>query len=152
MLTFRRKGLVTILITLLVLAAGYGDFRPSSFDLTVAPYKYSLVQWETSHFLDKWLHKLSDLMPWTAEPSREERLAQISEFFDLGKELRELAVSLKDELRAPLEHLLGLVKLPAKPRVNLELGDGLEAFGDLPLLAALKSHTPCNGVWACWSS
>ena len=90
MVTFSRKGLVTVLITLLVLAASSGDFRPSSFDLTVAPYKYSLLRWETSHFLDKWLHKLSDLMPWTTEPSQEERFSQIVEFFDLGQELREL--------------------------------------------------------------
>ena len=96
MLTFSRKGLVTVLITLLVLAASYGDFRPSSFDLTVAPYKYSLLRWETSHFLDKWLNKLSDLMPWTTEPSKEERFSQIVEFFDLGQELRELERQLLD--------------------------------------------------------
>jgi len=96
LLTFSLKGLVTVLITLLVLAAGYGDFRPSSFDLTVAPYKYSLLRWETSHFMDKWFHKLSDLMPWTTEPSREERLTQIREFFDLGQELRGLERQLLD--------------------------------------------------------
>jgi len=95
-LTFSRKGFLTVLITLLVLAAGYGDFRPSGFDLTVAPYKYSLLRWETSHFMDKWLHKLSDLMPWTTEPSREERLTQIREFFDLGQELRGLERQLLD--------------------------------------------------------
>ena len=96
MLTISRKGLVTVLITLLVLAAGYGDFRPSSFDLTVDPYKYSLLLWETSNFMDKWLHKLSDLMPWTTELSREERHTQIREFFDLGQELRELERQLLD--------------------------------------------------------
>ena len=85
-----RKSLVAVLITLLVLTAGIGDFRPSSFDLTVAPYKYSLLRWETSHFLDKWFHKLSDLMPWTTELSQEERFTQIIEFFDLGEEAREL--------------------------------------------------------------
>lgn len=73
--------------------------------------------------------------------------AHLLEISGHAKELRELAVSLKEELRAPLEHLLGLFNLPAKPRANLELGDGLEAFEDLPLLAALKSHTPCNAVW-----
>ena len=78
---FSRKSLVAVLITLLVLAAGIGDFRPSSFDLTVAPYKYSLLRWETSHFLDKWFHKLSDFMPWTTELSQEERFSQIIEFF-----------------------------------------------------------------------
>lgn len=96
MLIFSRKGLITVLITLLVLAAGIGDFRPSSFDLTVDPYKYSLVRWEVSHFMDKWLHKLSGLMPWTTEPSQEERFTQIREFFDLGQELRELERQLLD--------------------------------------------------------
>ncbi len=62
------------------------DFETTpSFDLTVAPYKYSLLRWETSHFLDKWLNKLSDLTPWTTEASREERFGQIREFFDLVK-------------------------------------------------------------------
>ncbi len=86
---FSRKSVVAVLITLLVFTAGIGDFRPSSFDLTVAPYKYSLLNWETSHFLDKWFHKLFDLMPWTTELSREERFTQIIEFFDLGEEARE---------------------------------------------------------------
>ncbi len=96
MLIFSRKGLVTVLITLLVLAAGYGDFRPSTFDLTVDPYKYSLFRWEVSNFMDKWLHKLSDLIPWITDPSREERHSQIREFFDLGKESRELERRLQD--------------------------------------------------------
>jgi len=90
------KGLVAVLVALLVLAAGYGDFRPSSFNLTVDPYKYSLLRWETSHFLDKWLHKLSDLMPWTTELSREERHLQVRDFFDLGQELRDLERRLLD--------------------------------------------------------
>ena len=96
MLISSRKGLVAVLVGLLVLAAGYGDFRPSSFDLTVDPYKYSLLRWETSHFLDKWLHKLSDLMPWTTEPSRVERHSQVREFFDLVQESRDLERRLLD--------------------------------------------------------
>ena len=96
MLDSSRKGLVAVLVALLVLAAGYGDFRPSSFDLTVDSYKYSLLRWETSHFLDKWLHKLSNLMPWTTEPSREERHSQVREFFDLGQEFRDLERRLLD--------------------------------------------------------
>ena len=96
MLDSSRKGLVAVLVALLVLAAGYGDFRPSSFDLTVDSYKYSLLRWETSHFLDKWLHKLSNLMPWTTEPSREERHSQVREFFDIGQEFRDLERRLLD--------------------------------------------------------
>jgi hypothetical protein len=90
MLRWSRKGLVLVFLALVVLAAGRGDFRPSNLDLTVAPYKYNLVRWEASHFLDKWIHKLADLMPWTNEPSRGERIAQAIEFFELGQHMREL--------------------------------------------------------------
>ncbi len=112
MLISSRKGLVAVLVGLLVLAAGYGDFRPSSFDLTVDPYKYSLLRWETSHFLDKWLHKLSDLMPWTTEPSRVERHSQVREFFDLVQESRDLERRLLDT--SPSDD--------AAPRLRSELG------------------------------
>ena len=105
MLAFSPKGLVIGVLILLVLATGYKDFRPSNFDLTVDPYKYSLLRWETSHFLDKWLHKLSDLMPWTTEPSRVERHAQIREFFDLGRESRDLERQLLDSRAGDADNL-----------------------------------------------
>ena len=81
---------MAIFLALLVLAAGRGDFRPSTLDLTVNPYKYNLVRWEVSHFMDKWVHKLADLMPWTSEPSRQERINQAKTFFDLGQRQEEL--------------------------------------------------------------
>ena len=90
MLKWLRKGLLAGLAALLLLAAGYSDYRPSSFELTVVPYKYSVAQWEATHFLDKWAHKLWDLMPWTSEPSRQERVRQVQEYFDLGTRLRKL--------------------------------------------------------------
>ena len=63
MLKWGGKGLLTVCLVLLVLAVGNGDSRPSTLDLTVDPYRYNLVRWEVSHFLDKWVHKLADLMP-----------------------------------------------------------------------------------------
>ena len=90
MLKWGVKGLLTVILALLVLTAGNGDIRPSTLDLTVDPYRYSLVRWEVSHFLDKWVHKLADLMPWTSEPSREERIEQAKAFFDLSQRQREL--------------------------------------------------------------
>ena len=90
MLKWSRKGLVLVFLALVVLAGGNGDFRPTNLDLTVAPYKYNLVRWEASHFLDKWVHKLGDLLPWASEPSRQVRIEQAKEFFELGRRLREL--------------------------------------------------------------
>ena len=90
MLRRGRRGMLAAFLALLVLASGYGDYRPSSLDLAVAPYKYNLFRWEMSHLLDKWVHKLGDLLPWTSEPAREDRIAQAEEFFALGERVRDL--------------------------------------------------------------
>ena len=85
-----RKGLLAVVLTLAVLVIGNGDYRPSVLDLAVAGYRYSTVDWEVSHLADKWVHKLWDIMPWTSEPSREDRIAKAMEFFDLARELNDL--------------------------------------------------------------
>ena len=85
-----RKGIVTIVLVLLLLMVGHGDYRPSALDLAVAPYKYDLVSWELSNFLDKWVHKLGDSLPWNSTPTSEENIARAQEFFNLGRKLREL--------------------------------------------------------------
>ena len=85
-----RKGLLVVVLALTVLWTGNGDYRPSALELAVAPYKYSVVNWEVSHFLDKWVRKLGDILPWNSEPGRQERTAQVREFFDLGGEMRSL--------------------------------------------------------------
>ena len=90
MIRWLRKGLVVVVLAFVVLAAGHGEFRPSDLDLAVAPHKFNLVRWELSHFLDKWVHKLGDILPWTSEPAQADRIAQAQEFFALGTRLREL--------------------------------------------------------------
>ena len=85
-----RKGLLVVVLALAVLLIGNGDYRPSALDLAVAGYRYSAVGWEVSHLPDKWVHNLWDLMPWTSEPSPEERIAQVMEFFDLIREVNDL--------------------------------------------------------------
>ncbi len=97
MLRGGRRVLLVVFLGLLVLAAGNGDYRPSALDLAVAPYRYSLVRWELSHFLEKWVNKLEDLLPWASTPSREDRIARAVEFFDLGETLR----GLEHRLRFP---------------------------------------------------
>ena len=90
MLKLWRKGLVVIVLVLTVLLIGNGDYRPSALDLAVAGYRYSTVNWEVSHFSDKWVHKLWDIMPWSSEPSRQERIARVVEFFALVEKLNDL--------------------------------------------------------------
>jgi hypothetical protein len=55
--------------------------------LAVAPYRYDLLRWEASNFLDKWTRKLGDVLPWNSEPSRELRIARAQEYFALGDEI-----------------------------------------------------------------
>ena len=63
--------------------------------------------------------------------------AHLLEISGHALELREAAIDLEQKLGSPLQHYLGLFNLPAIPVIDLALGDGLEAFGELPLLAAL---------------
>jgi hypothetical protein len=84
------KGLVAVALAFVVLAAGHGEFRPSDLDLAVAPHRFSLVRWELSHFLDKWVYKLGNTFPWHSEPAQADRIAQVQGFFALGTRLREL--------------------------------------------------------------
>jgi len=81
---------LVIVLALTVLLTGFGDYRPSSLDLAVAGYRYSTIAWEVSHVADKWVHKFWDIMPWSSEPPREERIAQVLEFFDLIREVNDL--------------------------------------------------------------
>ena len=87
---------MVIVLALTVLLTGDGDYRPSALDLAVAGHRYSTVGWELSHFADKWVHKIRDIMPWSSEPSRGERIAQVMEFFDLAGELNDLERELND--------------------------------------------------------
>ena len=84
-----RVALATVLAVLL-LAAGHGDYRHDAVDALVAPYRYSLVDWELSNFFDKWFRKSIDLLPWRGELDRDTRNDLVREFFSLGMELSEL--------------------------------------------------------------
>ena len=75
---------------LLLLGAANAGGSPSVTDAAVAPHKYSLVRWEVDHFMDKWVNKFQDILPWNSEPPREVRIAQAQEFFDLGAQIRDL--------------------------------------------------------------
>ena len=84
MLQWVRRTLLVVFLSVLVVSAGHGEVAPANFDLIVSPHRYHLFQWEASHFLEKWVNKASELMPWTSESSREERIEQAETFFDLG--------------------------------------------------------------------
>ena len=81
---------LTIVMVVLLLSAGRGDYRHDAVDALVAPYSYSLIDWELSNFFDKWFRKSLDLLPWRNNLDRDARNALVREFFPLGRELSEL--------------------------------------------------------------
>ncbi len=88
-------------VTLMLLGAAHGGDSLSASEAAVAPHKYSLLRWEVDHFMDKWVHKFQDILPWNSEPSRKDRIAQAQEFFDLRAQIRELERDLPAEGDGP---------------------------------------------------
>lgn len=92
LLTVRRMrgGALALCLALVVVVSANQDYRPSALDLTVAPYRYGLVSWEASHFMDKWSHRLAQLFPWSTRAGTAQKRRQAVDFFRLGGELEEL--------------------------------------------------------------
>jgi len=84
-----RTAALFVFLSVAVLAAGGGDFRPSPLDLAVSPYHYSLLQWELSNFLDKWVRQAGLLLPWASENGRSIKNQLAQEFFKLGRQQRD---------------------------------------------------------------
>lgn len=92
----------TILLFLLFLLhlASVGEFTPTTVELAVAPYRYSIVDWELSHLPDKWVRKFESSLVGIVDGnrgSREESLHQAQDFFQLATELQ----SVERKLRFP---------------------------------------------------
>ena len=93
-----KRASVIVALSLVLLFMGRGGLHLSPIEMAAAPYLYDLFTWEVSHLPDKWLYKLWSLMPWNSG-SREERLAELREFFRIGDEIRSLESEV-DPLRA----------------------------------------------------
>ena len=79
---------VAAVVAAFLLWGSAGEYRTDPLDLEVDRYRYSVIRWEASNFMDKWVHELRATFPWTSEPSRQERIALVREYFALGQELR----------------------------------------------------------------
>ena len=101
------RWLMGVGCVLAVLVAGNGDYRPTPLDLALSPYRYSLVGWELSNFLDKWTRKAGQLLPWRSQETRGPRNALAQEFFALGRELGDLERHLHDPVTQPGDQISG---------------------------------------------
>ena len=82
-------------MALLIFLAGHGDYRPTELQTAMAPYQYSIVEWELGHLTDKWTHALSLLWPGRQELTDSEKADLVREFFALGIADRRLESQLR---------------------------------------------------------
>ena len=90
-----RRGFLLAFLTMLVLAIGQSDFRPTELESAMAPHRYSILQWELGHLSHKWLHSLSLLLPGQHDLTDVERAEMVAEFFDLGLAQRRMESRLR---------------------------------------------------------
>ena len=83
---FLRWVVLALLPLLLVFGAASDTFRPNPVQRVALPYRYSITGWEVWNLADKWLHKLSVLLPGRGKSDSEKR-DDLYRYFDLGREL-----------------------------------------------------------------
>ena len=82
---FRWLALAFTVVSVCVVAGlGVSTSREDPVEAPVASYKYSLLDWELSNFLDKWARKSIGLLPWTTGPDPDSRNALVREYFSLA--------------------------------------------------------------------
>ena len=79
-----------LLFALFLTVAWSGDYRPTPLDSLVAPYRYDFLSWETYNLFDKWLHRAGHILPWSKSVPPEEQGTLVTEYFELGGQVREL--------------------------------------------------------------
>ena len=108
-------------LSLLLLISGSGGLHIPRIETAAASYRYDLLTWELSHLPDKWIHKLNSLLPWNSR-SRQERLQDLREFFQLGTEIRSLEEQLS-ELRGTTSEQANDPIVASTPDQNNEAKD-----------------------------
>ena len=77
---------LALLPVVLVFGAASDTFTLNPVQRVALPYRYSITGWEIRNFPDKWLHKLSLLLPGR-EKSDSEKRDDLYRYFDLGREI-----------------------------------------------------------------
>ncbi len=100
----RTFGIIMVSFLLLLISQGGHSHTPTY--LVAAPHRLSLLQWEVSHFLDKWWHRAVTAIPWYSPPVPYDEAAD--RFFELVEEIEQLQGEpghLDDDLQTTLRDL-----------------------------------------------
>ncbi len=92
----RRKGRLAAVLLVALLLLGLDEYDATPVELALAPYRYSIVNWELSHLPDKWARRAIAAFTPGGQASADS-LASAEEFFRLGWEL----TNLERQLRFP---------------------------------------------------
>ena len=78
------KGAKALLVLLLFSSILFTAdvLRLNVAERAATPHLYSLVQWELSNFLDKWVHRAVSVFPWASD-SEAERAQKVEDYFAL---------------------------------------------------------------------
>ncbi len=90
-----RRSLLALALTLLVMAIGHSEFRPTPLEMAMSSHRYSILQWEIGHLSHKWTHSLLLLLPGANDLTRDERVEMVGEFFELGLAQRRMENQLR---------------------------------------------------------
>ena len=140
----RQALFATLVLLLILISVGRGD-HVSDLRIAAGAYEQDIARWEITHFMDKWLRRLGDIvLPGT--PNAQQRAAAVSEFFALRDELTgasddvERALATQANADAPqqaLDALLGRrAKLQSVVEETLE-GAITQAVRDLGIIDSL---------------
>ena len=69
-----------------IFLAANDTFAPNPAQRAAFQYRYSITAWEFQNLPDKWLHKLTSLLPWNRKTDAE-KLDDLVRYFTLGREL-----------------------------------------------------------------
>lgn len=126
-----RRSLLFVILAITLLAAGTSDFRPTELEVAMAPYRYSIAAWELNHLSHKWTRNLENLWLPGNPLSREDRAALLKDFFEWGREQRELEASLaRARLSNGASGASASGESPGKGRGN-SLGDSSDDWAGL---------------------
>ena len=81
---------------MVVLLLGNDVLRLNPAEKAASQYIYSLVDWEASNILSKWLHRLASVAPWGSSHGLGRR-ALVEKYFRLGGEISSLKERIRQE-------------------------------------------------------
>ena len=107
-----------LLMAMGLFIVGTSDYRPSYVDRVIAPFKYSLLEWELGHISDKWIYRLKDSVFGYPSADRRTSLVEVREYFELGKTLNHLRPSVIDNQVDVIPYSDGLKIFPVATAVQ----------------------------------